>query len=82
MLYSYIQFFTHQCFCFPNSQLDTTAHYIPPALREDRKLDILENINYSFNETETCQGNAMSKYIHTKCSCCPVESIRGGSDAD
>ena len=32
-----------------------------PHQREDRKLDILENINYSVHETETCQGNAMSK---------------------
>ena len=31
--------------------------------REDRKLDILENINYSVHKTETCQGNAMSE-IH------------------
>ena len=37
----------------------------PPLQREDRKLDILENINYSVHETETCQGNAMSKiYSH------------------
>ena len=54
-----------------------------PPWREDRKLDILENINYSVHETETCQGNAMSKiYSYKVFACCPVESIRVGSDAD
>ena len=32
-------------FCFPNSQWGVTAHDIPPQ-REDRKLDILENIKF------------------------------------
>ena len=60
----YVQFFTYHCFCFLNSQLGTTAHDISPG-REDRKLDILENINYSVQETETCHGNAMSKFIQS-----------------
>ena len=41
----YVQTVTHQCFCFPNSQWGVTAHDIPPQ-REDRKLDILENIKF------------------------------------
>ena len=41
----YVQSVTHQCFCFPNSQWGATAHDIPPQ-REDRKLDILENIKF------------------------------------
>ena len=41
----YVQTVTHQCFCFPNSQWGATAHDIPPQ-REDRKLDILENIKF------------------------------------
>ena len=32
-------------FLFPNSQWGVTAHDIPPQ-REDRKLDILENISF------------------------------------
>ena len=32
------------------------SHYIPP-LREGRKLDVLEKINCSDHETETCQGH-------------------------
>ena len=43
--YLYVQTITHQCFCFPNSQWGATAHDIPPQ-REDRKLDILENISF------------------------------------
>ena len=38
----------------------------PPPQREDRKLDILENINFSVHKTETCQGNAMSKIYSYK----------------
>ena len=41
----YVQTVTRQCFCFPNSQWGVTAHDIPPQ-REDRKLDILENIKF------------------------------------
>ena len=80
----YVQTVTRQCFCFPNSQWGVTAHDIPPQRqREDRKLDILENIKF----LSTKQKHAMEKaksifYIHTKCSRCPAESIRVGSDAD
>ena len=78
----YVQTVTRQCFCFPNSQWGVTAHDIPPQ-REDRKLDILENIKFLSVETETCHGKAKSIFcIHTKCSHCPAESIRVGSDAD
>ena len=31
-------------------------HMASPPLREGRKLDVLEKINYSAHETETCQG--------------------------
>ena len=41
----YVQTVIRQCFCFPNSQWGATAHDIPPQ-REDRKLDILENIKF------------------------------------
>ena len=41
----YVQTIIRQCFCFPNSQWGATAHNIPPQ-REDRKLDILENIKF------------------------------------
>ena len=41
--YLYVQTVTHQCFCFPNSQWDATAH------------DICENIgnNIKFNCRKT-----------------------------
>ena len=80
----YVQTVTRQCFCFPNSQWGVTAHDIPPQ-REDRKLDILENIKF----LSAKQKHAMEKrnsyiinYIYTKCSCRPVESIRVRSEAD
>ena len=79
--YLYVQTITRQCFCFPNSQWGVTTHDIPPQ-REDRKLDILENISF----LSTKQKHAMEKqyqyFIHTKCSRCPAESIRVGSDAN
>ena len=53
----YVQTVTHQCFCFPNSQWDITAHDIPPQ-REDRKLDILENIKF----LSAKQKHAMEKH--------------------
>ena len=44
---------------------EVLPHMTSPLQREDRKLDNLENINYSVHETETCQGNAISKiYSH------------------
>ena len=63
--YLYVQTVTHQCFCFPNSQWGVTAHDIPPQ-REDRKLDILENISFLLHETETCHGKAMSIILFTQ----------------
>ena len=81
IFYLYVQIVTRQCFCFPNSQWGVTAHDIPPQ-REDRKLDILENISF----LSTKQKHAMEKRNHymsyTKYSRCPVESIRVGSEAD
>ena len=79
--YLYVQTVTRQCFCFPNSQWGATAHDIPPQ-REDRKLDILENISF----LSTKQKHAMERqdryFVYTKCSRCPAESIRVGSEAD
>ena len=43
--YLYVQTVTRQCFCFPNGQWGATAHDIPPQ-REDRNLDILENVSF------------------------------------
>ena len=80
----YVQTVTRQCFCFPNSQWGVTAHDIPPQ-REDRKLDILENIKFLSAKQKHAMGKQNSyfiDYIYTKCSCCPVESIRVGSEAD
>ena len=80
----YVQTVTHQCFCFPNSQWGVTAHDIPPQ-REDRKLDILENIKFcprNRNMPWKKQNSYFIDYIYTKCSRCPVESIRVGSEAD
>ena len=45
IFYLYVQTITHQSFCFPNSQWGVTAHDIPQQ-RDDRKLDILENISF------------------------------------
>ena len=80
----YVQIVTRQCFCFPNSQWGVTTHDILPQ-RENRKSDILENIKF----LSAKQKHAMEKrnsyfieYIYTKCSCCPVESIRVGDEAD
>ena len=42
---------------------DTTTHNTPPPLREGKKLDVLETINYSAHETETCQGQFNISYI-------------------
>ena len=53
----YVQTVTRQCFCFPNSQWGATTHDIPPQ-REDRKLDILENIKF----LSAKQKHAMEKH--------------------
>ena len=55
IFYSYIHFLYSSMFLFPYSQWGTPIHDIPP-LREGRKLDVLEKINFLANETETCQG--------------------------
>ena len=55
----YVQTVTRQCFCFPNSQWGATAHDIPPQ-REDRKLDILENIKF----LSAKQKHAMEKQVN------------------
>ena len=78
----YVQTIIRQCFCFPNSQWGATAHDIPPQ-REDRKLDILENIKFlSAKQKHAMERRSQPFYIHTKCSRCPTESIRVGSDAN
>ena len=62
IFYLYVQTITHQCFCFPNSQWGVTAHDIPPQ-REDRKLDILENISF----LSAKQKHAMERQSHIHC---------------
>ena len=79
--YLYVQTITRQCFCFPNSQWGVTAHDIPPK-REDRKLDILENISFLSAKQKHAMEKQYEYFIHTKCSRCPAESISVGSDAD
>ena len=79
--YLYVQTVTRQCFCFPNSQWGVTAHDIPPQ-REDRKLDILENISFLSAKQKHAMERRCQYFVYTKCSCCPAESIRVGSEAD
>ena len=79
--YLYVQTVTHQCFCFANSQWGVTAHDIPPQ-REDRKLDILENISFLSTKQKHAMERQYQCFIYTKCSHCPAESIRVGSEAD
>ena len=81
ILYLYVQTITRQCFCFPNSQWGVTAHDIPPQ-REDRKLDILENISFLSVKQKHAMERQCQYFIYTKCSHCPAESIRVGSEAD
>ena len=50
--------------------------------REDRKLDILENISFLSAKQKHAMEKQYQYFIHTKCSRCPAESIRVGSDAD
>ena len=59
IFYLYIQIVTRQCFCFLNSQWGITAHDIPPQ-REERKLDILENISFLSMK----QKHAMDRQSH------------------
>ena len=79
--YLYVQTVTCQCFCFPNSQWGVTAHDIPPQ-REDRKLDILENISFLSAKQKHAMEKQYQYFIYTKCSRCPAESIRVRSEAD
>ena len=77
----YVQTITRQCFCFPNNQSGATAHDIPPQ-REDRKLDILENISFLSAKQKHAMERRYQYFIYTKCSRCPVESIRVRSEAN
>ena len=62
--YLYVQTITLQCFCFPNSQWGVTAHDIPPQ-REDRKLDILENIKFlSVKQKHAMERRCQYFYSH------------------
>ena len=81
ILYLYVQIITRQCFCFPNSQWDVTAHDIPPQ-REDRKLNILENISFLSTKQKHAMERRCQYFLYTKCSCCPAESIKVKSKAD
>ena len=79
--YLYVQTVTRQCFCFPNGQWCVTTHDIPPQ-REDRKLDILENISFLSAKQKHAMESQCQHFIYTKCSCWPAESIRVGSEAN
>ena len=57
-------------------------HMTSPPQREDRKLDILENISFLSVKQKHAMEKQYSYFIYTKCSRCPAESIRVGSDAD
>ena len=79
--YLYVQTVTHQYFCFLNSQWGVTAHDIPPQ-REDRKLDILENISFLSEKQKHAMERRCQYFVYSKCSRCPAESIRVGSETD
>ena len=66
---------------FLNSQWGVTAHDIPPQ-REDRKLDILENISFLSAKQKHAMERRSHYNIYTKCSRCPAESIRVGFETD
>ena len=72
---------TRQCFCFPYSQWGVTAHGIPPQ-REDRKLDSWENISFLSVKQKHAMKRRCQYFVYIKCSRCPAESIRVGSEAD
>ena len=61
--YLYVQTVTRQCFCFPNSQWGVTTHDIPPQ-REDRKLDILENISFLSVKQKHAMERQCQNYLH------------------
>ena len=63
------------------SQWGLTAHDIPPQ-REDRKLDILENISFLSAKQKHAVERRIHYNIYTKCSHWPAESIRVGFKAD
>ena len=54
----------------------------PPPQREDRKLDILENISFLSTKQKHAMERRCQYFIYTKCSHCPAGSIRVGSEAD
>ena len=60
----YVQTVTHQCFCFPDSQWHVTTHDIPPQ-REDRKLDILENIKFLSAKQKHAMEKAKSIFLYS-----------------
>ena len=61
----YVQTVIRQCFCFPNSQWGATAHDIPPQ-REDRKLDILENIKFLSAKQKHAMETRSQHFIFTR----------------
>ena len=61
----YVQTVIRQCFCFPNSQWGATAHDIPPQ-REDRKLDILENIKFLSAKQKHAMERRSQHFIFTR----------------
>ena len=63
--YLYVQTITRQCFCFPNSQWGVTAHDIPPQ-REDRKLDILENIKFLSSKQKHAMEKRSQYFVFTQ----------------
>ena len=63
--YLYVQTVIRQCFCFPNSQWGATAHDIPPQ-REDRKLDILENIKFLSAKQKHAMETRSRHFIFTR----------------
>ena len=61
----YVQTVIRQCFCFPNSQWGATTHDIPPQ-REDRKLDILENIKFLSAKQKHAMETQSQHFIFTQ----------------
>ena len=53
-----------------------------PPQREDRKLDILENISFLSAKQKHAMEKQSHYIVYKKYSRCPAESIRVGSEAD
>ena len=69
-------------FLFPNSQWGVTAHDIPPQ-REDRKLDILENIKFLSVKQKHAMETRSQHFIFTQSVLAVQQNQSGvGSDAD